>query len=140
MSDDILEKALDLVARSETCLLGSIDKNGFPAIRALLAPRKRDGMKNFHFTTNTSSQHVAEFLICDKASVYFYDPNLFQGLLLRGTMRSTTDQAVRDMIWRDGDNIYYTLGPTDPDYSVMLFTAENGRWYEDFKKTDFPIQ
>lgn len=139
MIDGILDKAQALIARSETCLLGSIDENGFPAIRALLGPRKRDGMKTLYFTTNTSSRHVAEFLICDKASVYFYDARLFQGLLLRGTVRSTTDQKIRDMIWRDGDNIYYNLGPTDPDYSAMLFTAENGRWYEDFVKTDFTI-
>ena len=134
-----MEKALRLMAACGTCLVGSIDANGYPAIRAMLHPREMDGMKNVFFSTNTSSSHVAEFQACDKAALYFYDPNLFQGLLLRGHMAVSTDQPLRDRLWRDGDNVYYQLGVTDPDYSIMLFTAENGRWYENFTSQDFRV-
>ena len=139
MTAGMKEKALALLARSETCLVGSITRDGYPAIRAFLQPRKMDGMKNLIFSTNVGSNHYMEFADNPKASVYFYDPNVFQGLLLRGTMRCTQDQTIRDGIWRAGDELYYKLGPTDPDYCAMLFTAENGRWYEDFAKYDFTV-
>ena len=140
MNEAIFTKAFELVRRSETCLLGSIDSNGFPAIRAMLQPREIEGMKTLYFSTNTSSRHVAEFRQNDKASVYFYDPNLFQGFLLRGRIQVRCDQECKNRLWRDGDNVYYQLGPTDPDYCALLFTAQNGRWYEDFKKTDIDIK
>lgn len=132
----VLVKALALLDRAETCILGSIDRNGYPAMRAMLQPRKRTGMKQILFSTNTSSRHIEEYRNNPLASVYFYDPQLFQGLLLRGRMEVSTDQMLRDGIWREGDEMYYKLGPTDPDYAVMLFTADNGRWYEDMKSYD----
>lgn len=139
MTPDMLRSAFDLMARCETCLIGSIDRDGYPAIRAFLRPRKMDGMKNLIFSTNTASNHTAEYTVNFHGSVYFYDPNVFQGLLLRGSMRTTQDQMIRDGIWRDGDTLYYTLGPTDPDYCALLFTAESGRWYENFTHHDFMI-
>lgn len=139
IADDLRRKALELMARCSTCLVGSIDRKGYPAIRAMLPPRKMDGMKTLIFSTNTASNHTAEFAADPRGSVYYYDPNLFQGLLLRGSMRTTLDQSVRDGIWRAGDDLYYKLGPADPDYCALLFTAENGRWYENFSHIDFPI-
>ena len=138
--DTIREKALSLIGRSKTCVVGSIDANGFPAIRAMLQPRIQDGMNQLIFGTNTSSLHVGEYSSNPAATVYFYDPQLFQGLLLRGRMEVSTDQALRDSIWRDGDDIYYKLGPMDPDYCVMLFTADNGRWYENLKTSTIKIK
>lgn len=126
-----------LAAKAATCVLSTLDAEGYPSMRALLAPRIRKGLVGMEFTTNASSRHVAEILADSRACVYFYDPRLFQGLLLKGTMTVSTAQADRDRVWRPGDETYYSLGPTDPDYAVMLFTASRGRWYEDFMKTDF---
>ena len=139
MNQDIEIKALALMARSDICVVSSIDANGFPATRAMLNRRDYTGMKQIYFSTNTSSQHVMEYRDNPAASVYFHDPQLFQGLLLRGRMEVSTDQQLKNNLWRDGDNIYYQLGPTDPDYCVMLFTASNGRWYEDLGKHDFIV-
>lgn len=33
------------------------------------------------------------------------------------------------MIWRKGDTMFYKKGVTDPDYCVLKFTAEGGRYY-----------
>lgn len=43
----------------------------------------------------------------------------------------------KEMIWRDGDTMYYPLGITDPDYCVLKFTAHSGRFYSNFKSENF---
>ena len=43
-------------------------------------------------------------------------------------------------IWQEGDTMYYPLGVTDPDYCVLRFTAESGRYYSNFKSEDFSIE
>jgi general stress protein 26 len=59
--------------------------------------------------------------------------------MLKGKMEVRQDQQTRDRIWRDGDEMYYPLGVTDPDYCVLKFTADNGRMYETFKSYDFKV-
>ena len=44
------------------------------------------------------------------------------------------------MIWRRGDTMFYKGGVTDPDYCVLRFTAESGRYYCDLKTESFTIQ
>lgn len=45
----------------------------------------------------------------------------------------------KERIWMDGDNMYYPKGVTDPDYCVLKFTAEKGRYYSNFKSEDFDV-
>lgn len=138
--EKILASASLLVGRAETCVLSSLALDGYPAMRAMLAPRERTGMKQLIFSTNTSSLHVDEFHVDPRGCVYFYDPKLFQGLLLRGTVEIDDTKEMRERIWRDGDEVYYPLGVTDPDYTTMTFTATQGRWYENFIKVDFYLE
>jgi general stress protein 26 len=105
----------------------------------MLQPREHDGLKVFYFTTNTHSMRVQQYLKNPKASIYFYDTRFFKGVMLRGKMEVLQDQDTKDRIWRDGDNMYYSLGVTDPDYCVLKFTALNGRMYENFKSCDFKV-
>ena len=53
--------------------------------------------------------------------------------MLRGTVEVLTDSASKEMIWEDGDTMYYKEGVTDPDYCVLKFTATSGRFYSNFK-------
>ena len=66
-----------------------------------------------------------------------YSPEHFP--LLTGTMEVLTDSASKEMIWRDGDTMYYPGGVTDPDYCVLKFTASQGRFYSSFKSENFDI-
>jgi general stress protein 26 len=54
-------------------------------------------------------------------------------------MKVCEDNSTREMIWQDGDTQYYPLGVTDPDYCVLHFIAENGRYYSDFHSKNFDI-
>ena len=56
------------------------------------------------------------------------------------TMEVLTDAATKEMIWREGDTLYYKEGVTDPDYCVLRFTATDGRYYHDFSSEDFTIE
>jgi general stress protein 26 len=59
--------------------------------------------------------------------------------MLKGIMEVLTDRETRNMIWRNGDTIFYKQGVTDPDYCVLKFTAEKGRCYRDLKTEDFSV-
>jgi len=50
-----------------------------------------------------------------------------------------TDAASKEEIWKKGDEMYYPLGVTDPDYCVLKFTAFDGRYYANFKSENFLI-
>ena len=114
--------------------------NGFPWTKAMLKPRKREGIKTFYFTTNTFSIRVAQYKANPKASIYFCDAKGFKGMMLRGTMEVLTDAASKEMIWHNGDEQYYPGGVTDPNYCVLKFTATDGRFYSDFYPRSFVIE
>ena len=104
-----------------------------------LEPQVR--LKEFYFSTNTSSMRVKQFLNNPNASIYFYHKGLikYTGVMLVGKMEVLTDQESKNMIWRKGDTIFYKGGVTDPDYCVLKFTAQSGRYYCDLKTEDFEI-
>ena len=108
--------------------------------KAMLKPRKREGIKTFYFTTNTFSIRVAHYKANPKASIYFCDAEGFKGMMLRGTMEVLTDAASKEVIWREGDEQYYPGGVTDPNYCVLKFTATDGRFYSDFYPRSFVIE
>ena len=120
--------------------ISSVDDEGFPCTKAMLAPRVREGVKVFYFTTNTFSLRVAHYKANPKASIYFCDAEGFKGMLLRGTMEVLTDAKSKEMIWRDGDTEYYPGGVTDPNYCVLKFTATDGRFYSDYYPRSFVLE
>ncbi|MGE5628047.1 MAG: pyridoxamine 5'-phosphate oxidase family protein [Solirubrobacterales bacterium] len=129
----------NLIDKAGNSFIGSVDENGFPNMKAMLPPRKRDGIKYFYFTTNTSSIRVGQYKENPKASIYFYDKRFFRGVMLLGTMEVLEDSESKEMIWLEGDTLYYPLGVTDPDYCVLKFTASRGRFYSNFKSENFEI-
>lgn len=130
----------ELIDARDTAFIGSVDAAGFPNLKAMLAPRVREGLRVFYFTTNTSSMRVAQYRCNPHASVYFCDPQAFRGLLLTGTMEVLEDAASRRLIWRDGDTEYYPAGVDDPDYCVLRFTARAGRYYCDYHSENIEIE
>ena len=122
-----------IIDNAKTAYISSIDPDGFPNTKAMLAVRKREGITTLWFTTNTSSMRVAHYRANPKACAYFCDTRFFRGVQLLGTMDVCEDAEAKQMIWRDGDQQYYPLGVTDPDYCVLKFTATKGRYYSNFK-------
>ena len=130
----------NLIDKESVSFIGSMDKNGFPNMKAMLPPRKREGIKYFYFTTNTSSMRVGQYKENPKACIYFCDKSSFKGVMLIGTMEVLEDSFSKEMIWLEGDTMYYPLGVTDPDYCVLKFTAQSGRTYSNFSSENFDIE
>lgn len=128
-----------LIDKQGVAFISSVDEEGFPNTKAMLPPRIREGIKTFYFTTNTSSKRVAQYKKDAKACLYFCDKRFFRGVMLRGTMEVLEDAYSKELIWQDGDTMYYPEGVSDPDYCVLRFTAINGRFYSHFKSEDFDI-
>jgi general stress protein 26 len=129
----------NLIDKAGVSIVSSVDEDGFPNSKAMLPPRKREGIKHLFFTTNTSSMRVKQYTKNPKACVYFFDKRFYRGVMLRGTMKVLHDSASRQSIWKNGDELYYPKGVTDPDYCVLRFTAQNGRYYSNFKSENFEV-
>jgi general stress protein 26 len=140
MTRDYVKAAIGLVEKSTKSFIGSVDDEGYPNIKVMLSPREHDGIKEFYFTTNTHSMRVKQYIKNPKASIYFFDGRFFRAVMLKGKMEVHQDQETKDRIWREGDNLYYKLGKTDPDYCILHFTSESGRFYENFGTADFNVK
>ena len=116
-----LKKIEKFIDKRKVALVGSIDDKNYPNIKAMLKPRKREGLREFYFSTNTSSMRVKQYQKNPKASIYFYHKGLIKyvGVMLKGKMEVMTDQKTKNMLWRRGDTIFYKKGVTDPDYCVL---------------------
>lgn len=66
----------DMIDKASATIISSVDENGFPNTKAMLPPRKRNGIKEIYLTTNTSSMRVKHYTANPKACVYFYDKRL----------------------------------------------------------------
>lgn len=136
-----LKKIEKFIDKQKVSFICSIDDENYPNVKAMLKPRKRNSLKEFYFSTNTSSMRVNQYKNNPNASIYFYHKGLIKyvGVMLKGKMEVLTDQETKNMIWKKGDTIFYKKGVTDPDYCVLKFTAVKGRFYSNFKSEDFDI-
>lgn len=136
-----VRNVLGFVEEQKVCFIASVDEEGFPLMKAMLPPRKIEDGRRYYFTTNTSSMRVAQYRGNPRASIYFYQKGRFKyvGVLLKGTMEVLEDEETKRKIWRAGDTMFYRKGVTDPDYCVLRFTAESGRYYCDLKTENFQL-
>ncbi|QVK17928.1 pyridoxamine 5'-phosphate oxidase family protein [Mycoplasmatota bacterium] len=140
MKMEINKLVEEIIDNCQVSMISSVDSEGYPNTKAMLPPRKRDGIKRFYFSTNTSSIRVKQFKENQKASIYFYDHSKFKGIMFKGRMEVVSDLKAKEMIWRDGDELYYPKGIRDDDYCVLIFKAESARYYENFHSIDFKIK
>ncbi len=136
-----LSKIQKFIKSRKVSFICSVDEQGYPNVKAMLRPRKINGLKEVYFSTNTSSLRVKQFQNNANASIYFYHKGLikYTGVMLVGKMEVLTDQDTKNLIWRRGDTMFYKKGVTDPDYCVLKFTAESGRYYCDLKTESFDV-
>lgn len=139
MLRDVEKTIGKLIDKQKTAYIASVSQEGYPNLKAMLAPRRREGLRIFYFSTNTSSMRVAQYRENPKAAIYFCDRRFFRGVMLEGTMKVLEDPASKELIWRFGDTMYYPKGVTDPDYCVLRFTAHSGRYYANFESESFSI-
>jgi general stress protein 26 len=136
--DEAKGQGLALVNSAKIAMLGTNGDDGYPNIKAMIKV-ENEGLKRIWFSTNTSSKRVAQLLRDPKACVYFVDFDQWKGLMLVGTVEVLQDAESRERVWTEGDEKYYALGVTDPDYSVLRFTAEWGNYYHALSNLIFQV-
>ena len=129
----------NLIDKQSVSFISSVDGNGFPNTKAMLAPCKREGIKTFYWHTNSPSMRIKHYRANSKACVYFCDKRFVRGVMLKGTMEVLEDKKTKKELWKTGYSIYYKDGMDGGDFIILKFTAEEGRYYSNFKSEDFKI-
>ena len=114
---------------------GEIKKEAYLGGSVYYCPSCRE----FWFCSNTSSKRVQQIQFNPRASLYFYDENSFEGLMLQGRVEVSYDDCRRREFWQDGMERYYPLGYGDPDFALIRFVAEHGNHYHNLKNVDFDV-
>lgn len=142
--EEAMREALSLVNRSRFVMLGTNGDDGYPNIKAMfnmntIQKIETDNMKTIWFSTNTSSKRVAQLNRDSRACVYFVDFDQVKGLMLVGDIEVLQDIESRQLLWNEDSKKYYPLGVTDPDYTVLRFTARWGNYYHALTNVTFEL-
>jgi len=129
----------NLIDTQSVSFISSVDENGYPNTKAMLAPVKREGIKTIYWHTNSPSMRVKQYRDNPKACIYFCDKRFFRGVMLKGIMEVVDNIEVKKEIWKDEFSMYYQGGMDGGDFIILKFTAETGRYYSNFKSENFEI-
>jgi len=134
-------KAEKLYKSVNTFILTCVGKDGYPLTKAVLPGKYRESLTEIYFCTNTSSKFVDAISKNAKASVYFYSRKLvWKGCLLKGDMEIVTDMNIKEKYWQSKfKNAYPQKSFVDPDFCVLRFTTNSGRFYSWYKSEDFEV-
>jgi general stress protein 26 len=137
--EKIIKKALKL-ANNKIAFVGSVNENNEPNIKAMLV-EKHNGLKTFYFASNNSAMRTEQYKHNDNACIYFYSGLIYKGLMLEGVMEILNDEESKKLIWKNSlKYIYKDGGVNDPDYCVLKFTANSGRYYYKYETESFKIE
>jgi len=98
---------------------------------------EHDQIHTQYLSSNTSSGKISALRLNPKASLYYCDPDNFQGVLFIGDIEVCTDAATKEFLWREGFEKYYPKGVTDPDYCVLKLSVKKGSHYHGLCNTHF---
>ena len=130
------EKAEKLYKSVNTFILTCVGEDGYPLTKAVVPGKIRATLDELYFCTNTSSKFTSAISNNPKASVYFYSRKLivWKGCYLKG------DMGIKEKYWQDKfKGAYSEKSFTDPDFCVLRFVPQVGRFYANFTIDDFEI-
>ena len=137
MNEQVKKDIFRLVEDSRDVIVCSVAEDGYPNAKSMFKA-KQTGLKTFWFSTNVSAVRTGQWLKNPNACIYFLDSENIHGLMLTGQMQVYMDNETKQAFWKPGDEQYYPLGPTDPDYCMLKFTAMEGNYWGQ-QKYQFPV-
>jgi len=133
----IMNKHIKRLLNKKIAFVGS-EADGKPYIKSMLVC-KHEGSNVFYFDSNNGSNRAKHWKENPAACIYFYGKPIYRGVMLSGTMEIINDMELKKLHWKPGMKHIYKGGVTDPDYCILKFTADKGRYYSMFKSEDFEI-
>ncbi|MDH4209837.1 MAG: pyridoxamine 5'-phosphate oxidase family protein [candidate division WOR-3 bacterium] len=141
---EIKRASIELLESADAAYVTTIDKEGYPQTRCMFNLRNKTKFpKLVHmfkdhrddlmilFSTNTSSEKIAQIKDNSAVCVYYCAPNDFHGLMLAGNIEILDDPHLREALWQEGWKRYYPEGPHDPDHTVLrLYPKKTKGWYK----------
>ena len=122
------DEIMHLINRSLFAEIGYTDKEGRQNIRKVFCVWHK-GLGRHLISTNTGSGHVQSLLQNPDACLYFSDDASFEAVCFYGRIEPHFEREYKELLWNPGDEKYYPQGIDDPDYCVLEFIAESGRYY-----------
>lgn len=138
MDDATKNEIKALRANAKIAYVTSVDGLGYPQVKAMLV-LEHERLTKQYFSTNLSSRRAKQFLENPKAAVYYCEEGSFKGALFTGEMRVRDDREARELLWRDGFEMYYPKGVTDDDYVVLEFTPATVNYYHGLHNETVPV-
>ena len=138
---DPVKRIGNLIDKQGVSFISSVDEMMVIPIRRLCCRRGEERVSRYFILPRIRLlMRVSQYKYSPKACIYFCDRRFFWGAMLTGTMEVLEDSFYKEMIWQEGDTMYYPEGVTDPDYCVLRFTAEQGRYYSNFSSENFEVE
>lgn len=132
MANNLKDFNSKLLQEADFVYLATIDKGGFPNVRAMAnmrnstinpsAAKAFEGHENdflMYFSTHKSSDKVKHIQINPAASAYFCDAKTRCGMLLLGKIDIVSDEKIKKEIWQDRWVKHFSKGLDDPQYTVL---------------------
>ena len=130
---DIEDLALELLSKPSSAYLATIDRNGFPHIRAIFNlrcsekfPHPAEVIEEYeenpltvYIATNTSSVKIKQIKENNNIAIYYSHPSEIKGIMLQGHAEILDDIELKEKIWVDDWVMYYPKGYTDPDFTML---------------------
>jgi general stress protein 26 len=146
------ESIFKLMVESPAAYLTTIDENGFPITRAMFNLRNQEQFPEFtdffqnqdneyviYISTNTASSKVTHIQNNPKISVYYCNPEEFEGTMFGGVAEIIEDREIKHAMWLDWWDRYYLKGVDDPDFTIIRLNPKHVRYYHKLQPVTFNL-
>lgn len=108
------------------------NKELFPTVNKIFNGHEDDLLA--YFSTNTSSTKFRQIKLNPKVATYYCKSKEYHGVMLGGSIEIIQDKAIKEEIWVDGWERYYSKGITDPDYTILKLVPNHIRGWNSSNK------
>lgn len=150
---EIKKNAQTIIEKSKFMNLGTISEDGFPHIRLVMNLKRKDYYPELskiiegynegfvtYISTNTSSNKVSQIKQNPNSSVYYeLTEDIWQGLMLLGTLEIVQDMKIKRDFWQENWNMYYPQGVVDQDYTILRFKPKFLKLYKQLRTYNLKI-
>lgn len=124
----IKEKAVNLLQSTEVVVLTSINPEGYPR-PVPMAKIKSEGITDIWMATGKDAVKTKDFRKNPKAGVCFYTAG--NSVALTGEIEIITEAGIKQDLWQEWFIEHFPKGPTDPDYVILKFHANQATLWID---------